>query len=51
MQKENEKKRKPQEGAEKAGGTIGNGARKVFEAVKGFGNGVKKGVNREEEKD
>jgi len=47
MPKENDdKKGKPQEGAEKAGGTIGKGARKGFEAVKNFGKGVKKGGER-----
>jgi len=51
MPRENKKKRKPQEGAEKAGETIGKGARKGFEAIKGFGKGVKEGVNREEKKD
>jgi hypothetical protein len=51
MPQENEKKGKPQEGAEKAGETIGKGARKGFKAVKDFGKGVKRGVEREEKKD
>ena len=51
MSQENEKKDKPQKGAEKAGETIGEGAKKGFEAVRDFGKGVKKGVEREEKKD
>jgi len=51
MPQDNMKKGKPEEAAKKAGKAVGKGAKKGFEAVKDFGEGVKKGVKGEEKKD
>jgi hypothetical protein len=43
-----EKKKKVENAAEKTGDTVGKGIRKGAKAVKDFGKGVKKGLEKEE---
>ena len=45
-----EEKGKVEKGAEKTGQVIGDGAKKGWGAVKGFGKGIKKGVEGDKEK-